>query len=216
MLSLSPRFDQFRFTLPKDFLPRIVEERFRTVLNKEPGVVVTPIDYLNESIQSISLPGMDGLSIEQDQHESHPVTRSLNKFGRINVEPVHKTTYQSSGNPLEKLDKQFKITFRLNQGLYNYFMIYETIFHRYAKTDGTRDHDPVFQIYLLDEDGTAISCILLKNLVIDGIDGLDFNFSKVERESTTFEVRFKYNNIDFQFVTNGKTEEELSRFEQTK
>lgn len=216
MLSLSPRFDQFRFVLPKDFLPLIVEERYRSVLNREPGVIVTPIDYLNESIQSINIPGMSDLSIEQSQHETHPATHSLSKFGRIKVEPEHKIVYQSTGNPLEKLNKEFTVTFRLNQGLYNYFMIYETIFHRYAKTDGTRDHDPVFQIYILDENGTAISCILLQQLYITGIDGLDFNFNKVERESATFNVTFRYNNIDFQFVTNGKTEAELAKLGQTK
>jgi hypothetical protein len=208
-LSLSPRFDQFKFVFPKDFLPKEVEEKYRRILSKEPGVVVTPIDYLNESIQSINIPGMSGLSIEQSQRETHKATPSLSKFGRIRVEPEHKVTYQSSGNPLEKLGKEFKVTFRMNQGLFNYFMIYETIFYRYAKPEEVRSYDPVFQVYILDEDGTAVSCILLKTLYIDGIDELNFNYNKVERDSNTFDVTFKFNNLDFDFVINGQLESEI-------
>ena len=37
---------------------------------------------------------------------------------------------------------------------------------------------------------------------IDGIEGLDFTYSKVDRESNTFEVTFKFNNIDFEFIIN--------------
>ena len=37
---------------------------------------------------------------------------------------------------------------------------------------------------------------------LDGIEGLDFNYSKVERESNTFDVTFKFNNIDYEFNIN--------------
>lgn len=198
-LSLSPRFDLYRFVLPKDFLPTEVEEKYSLLISKEPGVVTTPIDYLNESIQSINIPGISDLVIVQPQHERNSTIPRLHK---LNVEPKHDINYLSSGNPLEKLGKEFRVTFRLNQGLYNYFMIYETIFHRYAKPETVRPYDPVFYIDILGEDGTAVSRILLKDLYIDGIDGLDFNYNKTERDSTTFDVTFKFNNIDFDFIVN--------------
>jgi hypothetical protein len=43
---------------------------------------------------------------------------------------------------------------------------------------------------------------MLKDVLIDGIDGLEFNFSKIERESGTFDLNFKFNNIDFKFLEN--------------
>lgn len=201
MLSLSPRFDLFKFTLPKDFLCKDVEDKYQEILNREPGVVVTPIDYLNESIQSINIPGMSDLVITQPQHETNTIKPRLH---RTNVEPKHDVNYLSSGNPLEKLGKEFKVTFRMNQGLYNYFMIYETIFHRYCKPETVRQYDPVFLIDILGEDGTIVSRIKLKDLYIDSIDGLDFNYNKVERDSNTFDVTFKFNNIDFVFIVDGE------------
>lgn len=201
MLSLSPRFDLFKFTFPKDFLPGEVEKKYAEIINREPGIVTTPIDYLNESIQSINIPGISELLITQSQHESN---RSKPKLRHINTEPKHDINYLSSGNPLDKLGKEFKVTFRMNQGLFNYFMIYETIFHRYAKPENIRAYDPVFLIDILNEDGTIVSRIKLMDVYIDGIDGLEFNFNKVEREVNTFDVNFKFNNIDFVFIVNNE------------
>ena len=35
---------------------------------------------------------------------------------------------------------------------------------------------------------------------MDGIEGLQFNFNKIERDAGTFDVTFKFTNIDFEFV----------------
>ena len=200
MLSLSPRFDLYKFLLPLDFLPEAVEEKYYNVLSQNAGVLQKPIDYLNESIQSISIPGISELNINQNQTSSNRIKRSQKGLGKINVEPVHEQTYLASDNPLSKISKEFKVTFRMNQGLYNYFMVYETIFHRYLKDIGEQQ-DEVFMIDLLDETGKITSRIKLFDVLINGIDGLDFTYSKVDRESNTFDVTFSFNNIDFVFVT---------------
>lgn len=199
MLSLSPRYDLFKFLLPGDFLPKNIEEKYYKILSQNAGVIQKPIDYLNESIQSINIPGISELNTIQEQHGFNPIKRSNTNLGKINVEPNHGVTYLSSDNPLSKINKEFKITFRLNQGLYNYFMLYETIFYRYLKNFNEKQ-DELFIIELLDETGKITSRIKLLDIFIDGIDGLDFTYSKVERESNTFEVTFKFNNIDFEFI----------------
>jgi hypothetical protein len=199
MLSLSPRFDLFKFLLPIDFLPKSIEGKYRNVLIQNAGVIQSPIDYLNESIQSISIPGISDLNIVQQQISHNNIIRRQQNLGKINNEPVHEQTYLGSDNPLAKINKEFKVTFRMNQGLYNYFMVYETIFHRYLKDIGAQQ-DEVFMIDLLDETGKISTRIKLFDVFIDGIDGLDFTYSKVDRESNTFDVTFKFNNIDFVFI----------------
>lgn len=196
MLSLSPRYDLFKFSFPKDFLPKEVEEKYQKLLNKNQAVITTPIDYLNESIQGINFPGISDILVQQQQHSSNDIKRGL---GKINVEPKTDITYQTTSNPLDKITKEFKVTFRFNQGLYNYFMLYETIFHQVCKPI-ERGHIPVLYIELLGESGAITSRILFKDVLIDGIDGLEFNFSKVERETGTFDVTFKFNNIDYEFI----------------
>jgi hypothetical protein len=197
-LSLSPRYDLFRFSLPKDFLPTEVEEKYLSIIKENSNVLSTPIDYLNESIQGINFPGISDIIVQQTQHSSNSIQRRL---GKINVEPKVDISYQTPGNPLDKIEHSFKITFRMNQGLYNYFMLYETIFHQVCKPLN-KGHQQVFYIELLNEYGEVTAKIIFKDVLIDGIDGLEFNYNKIERDAGTFDVNFKFNNIDFEFVEN--------------
>lgn len=199
MLSLSPRYDLFRFVLPKDFLPEAISTKYAKIINRNPGVIVNPIDYLNESIKTISFPGISELNVLQPQHSSNTIKRGL---GKINVEPKKDAVYTTSTNPLENIDKEFKVGFRFNQGLYNYFMIYETIFYRICKPSNEKEYDPVFTVDILNEDGNVVSKIIYKDVYIDGLEGIDFDYSKIDRDSGEFNVTFKFNNIDFDFVEN--------------
>lgn len=202
MLSLSPRMDLFKFTLPKDFLPSEVEEKYYKLFQQNPGVITTPIDYLNESIIGVSFPGVSDINIIQDQHGSNSIKSSNNGgkgLGKMNVEPKHEIIYTTPDNPLEKIEKEFKVTFRQNQGLYNYFMLYETIFYKICKP---QSYPPIDRLYIdiLSENGTIISRVLFKDCHIDGIDGLEFEYTKLEREVGSFQVTFKFNNIDFELM----------------
>lgn len=195
MLSLSPRYDLFRFSLPKDFLPVEVEEKYSVIIGRNQSVITTPIDYLNESIQGISFPGLSDIIVQQQQHGTNDIKR---KLGRINVEPKVDMIYQTPSNPLDKIDHSFKITFRMNQGLYNYFMLYETIFYQACKPLDY-GHQTLYIIELLNEVGEVTAKIIFKNVLMDGIEGLDFNYNKMERDAGTFDVTFKFANIDFEF-----------------
>ena len=200
MLSLSPRYDLFKFELPKTFLPKEVNEKYQKILSRNAGVLITPIEYLNESIQGINIPGISELITEQQQH-SH---NSINGLKKINVEPGRQQSYKATGNPLDKINKEITVTFRFNQGLYNYFMLYETIFWKYCKPTDYPNED-VLYIELLSETGEIVFRIKFFDCVIDGIDGLEFTYSKLERDSGTFNITFKFNNIDFVFIDeNGK------------
>ena len=199
MLSLSPRYDLFRFAFPKDFLPKEIEKKYVEILNKNQAVIISPIEYLNESIKSINIPGLSEALVTQSQHGSNNIFRDNQKLGKINIEPKHDINYNSSNNPLDMIDKEFKVTFRMNQGLYNYFMLYETLFYRICKPT-KYPPDKIFKIELLDEDGVIISTINYFDVYIDGIEGLDFSYDKIERDAGTFDVTFKFNNIDFEFL----------------
>lgn len=196
MLSLSPRYDLFRFLLPKDFLPVEVEEKYKKIINKNPGVIITPIDYLNESIKSITLPGIGDLTVVQNQHSSNSMKKTSNK---LNVEPKREAVYKTPSNPLDNIDKEFQVNFRINQGLYNYFMLYETIFYKICKPIDYPSDD-VFCVDILNEQGNPVSRIKYFDVHINGIDGLQFDYNKVERDSGEFTVTFKFNNIDFDFL----------------
>lgn len=196
MLSLSPRYDLFKFSFPKDFLPIEIEEKYSKIIRNNQGVITTPIDYLNESIQGVNFPGISDVIVLQAQHGSNDIQRRL---GRMNVEPKADMIYQSPANPLDKIERSFKVTFRMNQGLYNYFMLYETLFHQICKPID-RGHQPIYYIEILNETGEVVSKVIFKDVLMDSIDGLEFNYNKLERDSGTFDVNFKFSNIDFEFM----------------
>ena len=201
MLSLSPRYDLIRFVLPKTFIPTEIEEKYTKALTTDSYTLNSAIDYLNESIQGVTMPGISNLTIVQQQHGRNGINTSSyeNIMKRSNVEPMHEIVHLSSGNPLEKIEKEFKVTFRTNQGLLNYFMMYETAFY-YTCREFRHGPEPVMYIDIMNEDGVVVSRVKFMDVFIDGIDGLEFNYNKVERESNTFDVTFKFNNIDFEYI----------------
>lgn len=204
MLSLSPRMDLFVFKLPKDFLPDELYEKYQKILNKEKSVITEPIEYLNESIQGITFPGISDLLVEQQQHSPlHPQNSSVSKGlknTKNNVDAGRTNVSYSPANILSQLTGEFTVTFRKNQGLYNYWMLYESIFYKVLKQYLKSEKDDVFYITILNEDGVSVARLKLFQPRIDGIDGLEFNYNKVERESGTFDIKFRFNNIDFDII----------------
>lgn len=200
-LSLAPRFDQFRFMIPKEYIPQEVRDKYDKILTRNPSTFMNSMDYLNESIKGITLPAIENLVVEQRQ-VSHNSTEENGKLkGHINIEPAHTTTTLSDENILSKIGNTFTVTFRQNQGLYNYFMIYEAIFHRYTKPKLYHmNENELFDVIFLDENSLPVSRMMLFQPEFNGISGLEFSYDKVERQSDTFDVTFTFSNIDFDFI----------------
>lgn len=205
MLSLSPRLDLFVFKFPKDFLPKEIEEKYTKILNREKSVIRNVIDYLNESIQGISFPGITDLLTEQVQYSpEHPENKNKQEglpAKRISIEPSRNNVSYSPKNILSQIGSEFTVTLRKNQGLYNYFMMYETIFYKALKEyANVTKQDDFFEIDILDSTGKVIGRVKLFQPRIDGIDGLEFSYNKLERQVETFDLKFRFNNIDFDII----------------
>ena len=205
MLSLSPRLDLFVFKFPKDFLPKEIEEKYTKILNREKSVIRTAIDYLNESIQGVSFPGIADLLTEQTQRSpEHPENKNKQEglsAKRISIEPSRNNVSYSPKNILSQIGGEFTVTLRKNQGLYNYFMMYETIFYKALKEyANVTKQDDFFEIDILDSTGRVIGRVKLFQPRIDGIDGLEFSYNKLERQVETFDLKFRFNNIDFDIL----------------
>ena len=200
-LSLAPRFDQFRFAIPKEYIPTEVLNKYDMILAKNPSAFTSAIDYLNESIKGITLPAIENLVVEQPQVSHNSIRENGELRGRINIEPSHTNVTLSSATILSKINNTFTVTFRQNQGLYNYFMLYESIFHRYMKPElYHQNNTEVFDVIFLDEDSLPVSRMMLYQPEFNGISGLEFAYDKVERQADTFEVTSTFNDIDFDFL----------------
>jgi hypothetical protein len=187
--------------IPKEYIPEEVRAKYDAILSKNPSVFMNSMDYLNESIRGITLPGMEQLTVEQSQVSHNSIPSIARLGGTSNTEPSHRNITLSSENILSKMANTFTVTFRQNQGLFNYFMVYETIFHRYCKPELYRSKEnELFEVVFLDENSLPTSRMYLYQPEIEGIEGLEFSYDKVERQTETFSVTFTFNNIDFDFM----------------
>lgn len=200
-LSLAPRFDQFRFVIPKEYIPPEVLDKYDKILAKNPSTFMNSIDYLNESIKGVTLPAIENLIVEQQQVSHNSMKENGKLLGKINIEPAHPNVTLSSENILSKINNTFTVTFRQNQGLYNYFMLYESIFHRYMKPELYHQKETeLFDVVFLDEESLPVSRMILYQPEFNGISGLEFSYDKVERQTDTFDVTFTFNDLDFDFL----------------
>ena len=84
-------------------------------------------------------------------------------LGKLRVEPKRDQSYLSTENILTKIENTFTVKMRKNQGLYNYFMMYETILHHYDKR-AEYERKPIdnFVIDIMNETGSVTTKVILK------------------------------------------------------
>ncbi len=55
---LSARNNQFKFDFPRNFIPKVIAEKYKPFLNRIPGgLIKEPIDYWKDGRQAVKGPG---------------------------------------------------------------------------------------------------------------------------------------------------------------
>lgn len=217
MLSLKGKQDKYRILLPDNFIPKEIEEKYAKVLQRAHSFIYKPIDFLNETIQKIQVLGITGGTMQQNQ----PTKPSLDYEDNYDIKHVgerefdrdrfnhtsNEVTYRSPNTPLMTVDKTLNITFRHTSGFLNYFLLFETFFYQYSRHYNIDDLPGSFVVDIYNEYNEIYSRINLFDPLIDGMDMLDLDFSQPVASSQTFNVSFKYSNIDFEFIDINKDED---------
>jgi hypothetical protein len=209
MLGLKGRQDKFRLQFPKDFLLPEIEEKYTKVLTEKHSFIVSPIEFLNESIQGVQILGFTGASMQQQQSNigaastANQNTRKLTMMHTFNDQ-----TYRSEKNPVALIDKTINIIFRHSLGFINYFMLFENFFTQYARGTSYDDLIKQISIDIMNEQGEIYARVFLTGPIIDAMDMLDLSYTQPIAQSQTFQVTFKYSNIEFQFISEDEENEE--------
>lgn len=204
MFALKGRKDGFRFLLPADFICEEINEKYAKILQEQKSFYLKPIDFLNETIKGIQILGFSEGTMEQQQSgHGKPIRQQLNPLiDRTEENRFAHTasgmTYRSEKNPLALIDKTLNVTFRHTLGFLNYFMLFENFWYLYTRD--IKADKQVFTIDIIDAHGRAYSRIVLYDPIIHGIDMLNLDYSQPVAQSETFNVIFKYSNIDYQFL----------------
>jgi len=200
MFTLPAKRDGFRLLLPKEIIPREIEEKYTKILVDAKSFITKPIDFLNESIQKVQVLGFQTATIEQQQTDRPSLLRTPGReFSTQGGSSGYQ--YRSPGSPLSLIDKTINIDFRHTLGYVNYFLMFESFWYMYSRdTNYLNDLEYNFCIDLFNEKGSIYSRVVLNHPLLDGMDMLDFDFTQPLAASSTFRCIFKYNDIDYQFM----------------
>lgn len=188
--SLPPRFDLFSFKFPVNFIPQELNEKYFEIMNKNnKNFISNPLDMLNESLNGISFPGLSNTTVIQNIGF---------RRGDLMTSTSEKT-FNNPTNPLNFIDKTITMSFRHMQGFLNYFLLYEIFLWKKDPKNRNKYNDDLFTIDIIDSDGVVVSQIILFQPIMDEIDKLEMEFSKIERANEMFTLTFRFTNIDMEF-----------------
>ena len=201
MFTLRGRQDGFRLLLPKEFIPKHIEEKYTKILQENRSFIVKPIDFVNETIQKVEVLGFNDATIMQAQSGIGEPTLRPNRVRENNfLHGASPKPYRSPANPQALIDKTLNVTFRHVLGYLNYFILFESFLYHYSRDYANSELPKQISIDLLNEHGTIYAKIVLEQPLLDGMDMLSLDYSHPIAESQTFQVVFKYAEFDYQFI----------------
>ena len=201
MFGLKGRQDGFRLLFPKEFLVPQIEEKYTKILAEKHGYYLTPIDFVNESIQKVNVLGFQNATVQQQQSSrGEPTIDSdrveQNKF----LYAATDYNYRNGVSPISLTDRTFNVTFRHSLGYLNYFILFENFWYQFARDMKYDDLMQRLSIDIINEKGSIYSRIVLFYPLINSMDMLEFDYSQPIAQSLTFNVEFKYSDFDFEFI----------------
>lgn len=201
MLSLKGRQDTWRLLFDTDFIPEEIREKYTKVLLSKKSFISDPASFISETVQKIQLLGFSSATYAQPQGVRAEPVRDQTRVQENNMMGgSDEVQYRAVTSPIQIIDKTINVQFRMAQGYLNYFILFESFFYKYCRDTSTGQLDKYFSIDIYNEQGEIYARVILYNPVIDSMDMLDLDFTQPVATSQSFQVTFKYSNIDFQFI----------------
>ncbi len=197
MFTLANKKDGFRLLLPKDFLLPDIQKKYGNIIRKKRSFYVNPIDFLNETIQTVDVLGFQNATITQDQPSKGTTDKDTDEF----LFPSAPYSWRNPQSPLSIIDMTLNIQFRHTLGYLNYMMIYENFLLQYSRITTYDELPDAFYVDLFDEKGVIYARLKLVYPIINAMDMLNFDYTQPIAQNESFKVEFKYSNFDFEFIT---------------
>lgn len=183
-LSLNPQKNNFVFQLPSDFVPNSIEHKYKDFIVRNHSVYSTILDYLNSSIMSIDLPSM-----------VFPTSEQITRYGK-------KITYRSATAPYDTINREGKIKFKSVDNHFNYFIIQDILMYHYININAMFVNP--FTINVLDKNKDEQFRYILREIVMTELSSRELGYEKTKFDFDVFDVSFKVNFIDWEYVAGVK------------
>lgn len=201
-MTLKGRQDGFKLIIPENFICDEIKDKYAKIIQDQKSFAYRPIDYLNETIQSIQILGFLEGTVPQQQtgRGQQPLIDQSRKLQNRFMHTSTDYTYRSEKNPIALIDKTLNVNFRHTLGFVNYFLVFENFFYQYSRDRSYKELCDSFTIDIFNNIGEVYSRIVVMDPVINSIEMLDLNYTQPIAQSQTFKVEFKYSNLDYQFL----------------
>lgn len=201
MFTLKERQDGYRLLFPKELIPEEINEKYTRILTDAHSFIVRPIDFVNETVQSIDVFGFSGATMSQQQpYTGEPLLDPYRIRENEFQYPSSDVIYRSTSNPVAIVDKTLNVNFRHTLGYVNYMILLESFMYQYSRDMNSEDIPYNFSIDLKDDKGSIYAKIVIDGPMIDSMDMLSFDYTKPIAESQTFKVVWKYSNFDYVMI----------------
>lgn len=175
---LNSRSNLFNFKFPKSFIPKEVADKYRPYLNRMPGnIIEEPIDFINYTIQGVSMPGISFTPPEQQFNDGT-------------------TTYKRGFQPIQNLiNREVTVTMQLLDGFINYWILSDTLLYHYNRQNEKSYIDDL-KLQILDAEGIHVMSVVFEKPIMNSLSEIDLNMSQNIAEFSTVSVTFFYNKFN--------------------
>ena len=175
---------QFVYNLPTNFVPDILEYKYRKHLQNYHLPFDSVVDYLNSTIKDIDLPALD-----------FPVVGQTTKYGK-------KIGYRGSKSPYDVYTNKISVTFRSVNNHANYFIMRDCLMYHYINAD-SMFLDP-FYVTILDIYFSENFSYNFKEIVPTGLTDCKLDYSDQENTEKTFSMSAVYNFLEIEYLVTNK------------
>lgn len=183
-MNLNAKSNLFRFTFPVGFFPKKITDKYERYLEKSQIPFKNFEDFINSTIQSVTIPSLNGDIVEQK--------------GAYRVAQKWRSGFET----IRMLERSFTVEFKLVESFMNYFALMEAFFEFHDfQTKVEYLSDLVLEVY--DTDLLRTLKIKYGQVLYKSIPtAISFNHGDVRNTFKTFSINFVYNNleIDFDFI----------------
>lgn len=179
MLSL-PIINRYRAHLSKTFLYDDIIDEFRPYMDAYGHPIDSPIDYLNWTINKVSVPGLSAY------HTKDQILKKGND----------KVSFKSPINYKNNLTKEIRLTFSMRSAYINWAIMYRQMEKHLSDPDRSF-LDPIM-VDVMDVNDIVIFQLSFKEIYMKSLSDIDFTVSD-DLSRSTFDVMFSFNYYDLDF-----------------
>lgn len=175
---INARQNSFVFNFPKGYFSDAISEKYLDYVKRMPIPYDNLRDFMNSTIQQVGFPTFNTID----------ATEQIRPGG-------FKQTYKSATTLQNLIQRNFTVTFKLGEGLINYWIVYESMVD-FLNFQNNNQYLPDLTLRLLDNEGVVMASVIFQQPIYTSLSEVQLNYSSTTPQFSTFSVGYRCNYVD--------------------